>query len=495
MHTFTEKEGGIPPAFATPMTITYTPEEQKATLRCQITGTPTPQVQWFKGNEPVVASETVLPQFDDETGECILELLQPVANETIVYSVQAHNEFGRAVGRAQLYVETPEIVHDQTTVTVVKKPPIAQKAPRVTPLDARILKTGETLVFTSKYQGTPEPSIQWLRNGKAIEPNDDVTFRTENLQSTITVRNMTRKRVGKYEIVATNEAGEARSSGSVVVSDTSSPEELRAPRFIEPLQPKTVLEQDVVILEATVDSYPNSSFQWFYNSAPIAQTASVRLVTKENKSVLIVESFVRQHSGLYTCRAENVAGSVTSTASVQIVEEESQLEEVYEMLSPRFTQRLQPVQLMDGEELVLPCQVIGHPTPKIQWYRNKEPLQNTPGIAISQETNGQCLLTIAEVFPEDAGEYTCQAVNKIGDASSTVSVIVEGTDTTEIYDARTQIHNNCHFTISLRCLSHKSANSIPTIVFMPHFWSPLFSVLLTIFLAYIYVLIPNPRFA
>lgn len=413
------------------MTITYAQDEQKATLRCQISGTPMPQVQWYRGTEPVVATETVLPQFDEQTGDCVLELLQPVPNEMIVYTVHAQNDAGRAVGKAQLFVDAPA-APDQTAPTddVPKPKPLAvQKAPRVTPLEARILKTGETLVFTSQYQGTPEPTIQWLRNGKPIEPSEDVVIRTENQQSTVTISNMTRKRVGKYEIVATNAAGEARSSGSVVVSDTSSPEELRAPRFIEPLQPRTALEQDVVILEATVDSYPNSSFQWFYNSAPIAQSAVVRLVTKANKSVLIVESFAREHSGMYTCRAENVAGSVTSTASVQVVEEETQLEEVYEMLSPRFTQRLQPVQLMDGEELVLPCQVIGHPTPKIQWYRNKEPLQNTPGISIAQEANGQCQLTIAEVFPEDAGEYTCQAMNKIGEASSTVTVIVEGRET------------------------------------------------------------------
>lgn len=421
-HTHTppiEREEGIPPSFATPMTIAYTQEENKATLRCQITGTPTPQVQWYKGDEVVLSSETVQQHFDEQTGECVLELLNPVANEVIVYTIQAHNQFGRAVGKAQLCVEAPD------AVAPAERPEIL-KAPRVTPLEAKILKTGDTLVFTSKYQGTPEPEIRWLRNGKPIDIDDDVTVETTQQQSTVTVRNMSRKRVGKYEIVATNKAGEARSSGSVVVSDKTSTEELRAPRFVKPLQPQTVLESDVVILEATVDSYPNSSFQWFYNSVPVTTTPIVRIVAKENKSVLILESFAKPNSGTYTCRAENVAGSVTSTASVQIVPE-TQLEEVYEMLSPRFVTRLQPVQIMDGEQLVLPCQVIGHPTPKIQWYRNAEPLSNTPGISISQEADGVCTLTIAEVFPEDAGEYMCEASNKIGEASSTVSVIVEGT--------------------------------------------------------------------
>lgn len=414
-----EQEQGIPPSFIKPMTIAYTEEESKATLRCQITGTPTPLVQWYKGDQLVVASETVQHTFDETTGECVLEILNPVPNELIVYTIQAQNTFGKAVGKAQLFVEL-----DASKPT--EKPEIL-KAPRVTPLEAKIVRTGSTMVFKSKYQGTPMPEIQWQKNGKEIVIDEDVTIITDSSTSTLTIKNMNRKRVGKYEIVATNKAGEARSSGSVVVSDTKETEELRAPRFVEPLQPRTVLEKDVVILEAVVESYPQSSFQWFYNAKPLTTRSDIRVVAKENKSIVIVESFTKSNVGIYTCRAENVAGSVTSTASVQIVPE-TQLEEVYDMISPRFTQRLQPVTLMDGEELVLPCNVIGHPTPKIQWFRNSQPLEESKGVSISQEANGQCVLTISEVFPEDAGEYTCVASNKIGEASSAVSVDIEGTN-------------------------------------------------------------------
>lgn len=419
---YSEQEQGIPPSFIKPMTVEYTEELSKATLRCQINGTPTPLVSWYKGDQEVIDSETIQHTFDETTGECVLELLNPEPNALIIYSIQAQNTFGKAIGKAQLLVE-----RKTDTNTAFEKPELL-KSPRVTPLEAKIVRTGSTLVFKSKYQGIPTPEIQWQKNGKEIVVDEDVSIITDALTSTLTIKNMNRKRVGKYEIVATNKAGEARSSGSVVVSDTKETEELRAPRFVEPLQPKTVLEKDVVIMEAIVESYPNSSFQWFYNAKPLATRQDVRIMSKDNKSVVIIESFSKTHVGIYTCRAENVAGSVTSTASVQIVPE-TQLEEVFDMISPRFTERLQPAQLMDGDELVLPCVVIGHPTPKIQWFRNEEPLENSNGVSISQEANGRCVLTISEVFPEDAGEYTCLATNKIGEASSTVSVFIEGTNT------------------------------------------------------------------
>lgn len=402
------------------MTVEYTEEQSKATLRCQINGTPTPLISWFKGDQQVIASETIQQTFDETTGECVLEILNPEPNVLIIYTIQAQNDFGKAVSKTQLLVEAA------TEKSIPFEKQELFKAPRVTPLEAKIVRTGSTLVLKSKYQGTPTPKIQWQKNGKAIVIDEDVTIVTESSTSTLTIKNMNRKRVGKYEIVATNKTGEARSSGTVVVSDTKETEELRAPRFLEPLQPKTVLEKDVVILEAIVESYPTSSFQWFYNAKPLATRQDVRIMSKDNKSVVIVESFSKTHGGIYTCRAENVAGSVTSTASVQIVPE-AQLEEVHDMISPRFTQRLQPAQLMDGDELIMPCNVIGHPTPKIQWFRNEEPLENSKGVSISQEANGKCVLTISEVFPEDAGEYTCLATNKIGEASSTVSIFIEGT--------------------------------------------------------------------
>lgn len=242
---------------------------------------------------------------------------------------------------------------------------------------------------------------------------------------------MNRKRAGKYEIIAINRTGEARSSGSVVVSDKNDSPELRAPRFEKPLQPKTVLENDVVILEATIESYPLSSFNWFINAAPLKNVPNVRIVDKDNRSVLVIESFNPANAGLYTCRAENVAGSVTSTASVQIVDQ-TELEEEFEIIEPNFIQKLVPTQIMDGEELTLSCTVIGNPIPIIKWFRNDTQIVERKGTQMLQESNGNCVLTISEVYPEDAGDYTCYASSKIGEATNTVTVSIKGTFNTKL---------------------------------------------------------------
>lgn len=150
----------------------------------------------------------------------------------------------------------------------------------------------------------------------------------------------------------------------------------------------------------------------------------VRIVTKDNRSILMIKEVTPELAGSYTCRAENIAGSVTSTASVCV--QEITWEEVTELNSPSFVKRLSPVRVMDGESVILTCTVQGKPTPKVEWFHDNKPIKEGKQITILQDSEGVCNLAISEVFPEDAGEYTCQAMNPVGEAICTTSLTVEG---------------------------------------------------------------------
>lgn len=394
-------------------------EENKIIVSCQVDGTPKPNIVWKKGEQQIIPSETVQILYDESTGDIALILTDiPIEiDQPTIYKVEAENSFGKAISRAEVMqiVEQPE--------TVV---PRILKAPQVTPLKPQTIKHKSTLTISSSYVGIPEPEVKWLKNSKEVIIDDDVTIITENGTSILTIRNVDRKRAGKYEIVAINEIGESRASGSVMVSDDATPDELMPPHFIQSIKPKTVLQDDVVILEASVKSLPESSFQWFFNAMQITQTETMRIHSKNNRSILYIDRFNSETDGIYTCRAENVCGSVTSSASVKLVESESQLEESTEYLSPRFIQKLKPVQLMDGEALKLTCRVIGYPTPKISWFNNKRLLTPNKGIIIVQDSNGFCELTMPEVFVEDAGIYSCKAINKFGKSTTKTNVVIEG---------------------------------------------------------------------
>lgn len=406
-----------------PIQLAHSIEENKVTMSCQVHGIPTPTIKWLCRDEEIIANEATEFFYDENTGCASVILCEHMENVAAVYTVVVENEFGRAISQM-------ENVHvHKTPVRRVQRRKL-RKAPRVTPLNPQSICFNDTLILQSQYSGIPEPIVMWLKNGKQIEltenADEQLTIITENNVTRLQITDVDRKRAGKYEIVATNEVGEARASCSVMITKETDAADLIAPQFIETLKPKTAMNGDCVILEAKIESFPLSSFQWFFKSQPLVTNDTIRIYSADNRSILRIESVTHEMDGIYTCRAENVAGSVTSSASIRLVEAETELDEQQKEAAPRFAQKLQPLQLMDGDSLKLTCRVIGYPIPQIQWLRNKHVLAEDKGIHIIQDTHGVCELHIPEIFVEDAGIYVCKANNKCGKATTKTNVIIEG---------------------------------------------------------------------
>lgn len=98
-----------------------------------------------------------------------------------------------------------------------------------------------------------------------------------------------------------------------------------------------------------------------------------------------------------------------------------------EGIPPEFTSTLQPQICEEGDEVLITCVVVGYPVPEITWFRNEVAIRPSPDFRISFEVGtGTCTLNIAEIFPEDAGEFSCKGMNPFGHAVTTTTIIVEG---------------------------------------------------------------------
>ena len=97
-------------------------------------------------------------------------------------------------------------------------------------------------------------------------------------------------------------------------------------------------------------------------------------------------------------------------------------------LAPRFTTKLPTVvKAPDGTSATFTCQVEGRPTPVITWFRQTAVIKPSQEFRTDyDETDGgRATLTVAEVWPEDAGMFTCVAKNSVGFASSSTQLVVE----------------------------------------------------------------------
>lgn len=69
-----------------------------------------------------------------------------------------------------------------------------------------------------------------------------------------------------------------------------------------------------------------------------------------------------------------------------------------------------------GETVRLECRFSGMPVPAIHWYKDEIPFEKNDSRIIFH--NGNEILYIQFVTIEDAGNYRCEATNRLGVASA-----------------------------------------------------------------------------
>lgn len=92
---------------------------------------------------------------------------------------------------------------------------------------------------------------------------------------------------------------------------------------------------------------------------------------------------------------------------------------------PVFAQQLDAAMTLDdGSRLELSVVVEGDPEPQITWLKNEQIVTSSDVVDLRYR-GGIASLTIAEVFPEDEGEYVCTATNSIGTVTTTCKLTIK----------------------------------------------------------------------
>lgn len=166
-----------------------------------------------------------------------------------------------------------------------------------------------------------------------------------------------------------------------------------------------VKEGDNATLECEADGIPRPLIHWMSN-----RWGSNR---QEKGSKLNLSNTKRTDTGQYTCVASNGIGQpATSQITLRV-----QYAPLVSAVPPR-------VSCLAGYRVALTCSVLSVPKPDVQWFFNRRQLKMDAKHTM-EERGDNYTLTVANVRQQDLGEYTCSAVNKIGEAQA--SVLLTGT--------------------------------------------------------------------
>lgn len=408
---------GKAPEFTKVLENTEVPEGSPIRLEVGVQGKPTPFVEWLKGTKLLKSG----PRFETQaTGNTHIFFITHCRDDDGgIYTCKASNKFGAASCEATLVVAEDTV------------PPRFTKKLYDSTADA-----GNTVEFSVKYIGSPEPKVKWFLDDEEVSDDDEgMDIETEPGSSLLVLEDIAPNDSGQYKCIITNIAGKAVTSAQLKVVDEgikavptkmqqvveSVPPAIekepsgKAPVFIKELTNVHVTEGDAVRLEVVVDGMPRPGVQWFVENDLVEIDEHMHIIEEGNKHALVIDGTVLDDEAEYKCVAKNAFGKVECIAELLVDEITTK---------PEFLKELKPVEVVEGSDVEFEVQVQGNPEPDVSWLRNNVLIE--PGDRY-EETRVEDVhrLIIHDTIPEDSGEVKCQAKNDVGRVQSVAQLVVK----------------------------------------------------------------------
>ncbi|KAG7174091.1 Titin-like 19 [Homarus americanus] len=243
----------------------------------------------------------------------------------------------------------------------------------------------------------------------------------------------------------------SRSQRTITTEETT----MQAPVFTSPIKDQKLIENAPLHFEARLIPVgdPDLKVEWFKNNIPIQQANRISTMHDFGYVALDMKYVNPEDSGTYTCRATNRLGQAVTTATLMVTSKESLMlesqhtealeklryledssrytksstEETVITQAPKFVVKLSGLtELWEGQSAHVECRLEPYPDPsmKVEWFHNGKSLQVGHRFRTMYDF-GFCAMDILQAVAEDSGTYEVRATNRIGTASSSITIQVK----------------------------------------------------------------------
>ncbi|KAI6221796.1 Immunoglobulin I-set and Fibronectin domain containing protein [Aphelenchoides fujianensis] len=281
-------------------------------------------------------------------------------------------------------------------------------------------RAGERVVLSVTSTTSPQPAVQWLRNGVPIERTDaDYVVRSDCGRYELEILFCRKQDDAEWTAVGTNRFGRCESACRLRILDRVREE---APHFGFELQDLQCRAGAMLVLEASVRGRPDPTISWWLNGRQLVHGSEFRMIGDGRLQSLSVLDATAAHSGRYEIRAENALGAAVSSCTVTVNDPTHDPFAVNETRAPVVRLPLWPIrELPEGSEIQLVCTISGSPTPRIEWRKDDMPIF----FANFRYDNGVATLIIDRAERWHSGVYSCTAANQFGSCRSTGVLYVQ----------------------------------------------------------------------
>ncbi|XP_030378396.1 neuroglian [Scaptodrosophila lebanonensis] len=351
---------------------------KRVELFCIYGGTPLPQTVWSKNGRPIQWSDRITQGHYGKS----LVIRQTNFDDEGTYTCDVSN----GVGNAQSYSINLRI----NAIPYFTIEPEIQNAAEE-----------ETVEFKCEAAGSPEPTIQWIHNGKPIalaEPNPRRTV--ENTR--IIIKDLVKQDTGNYGCNATNSLG-------YVYKDVYLNVLALPPEITEAPRDEATVDGRNITMRCRVFGAPKPQVKWLRGASWLTGGRYTVLPSGD----LEIQQVTFEDRGDYTCYAVNKFGNKSAKGSLDVKEH------------TRITEEPQNYEVAAGQSATFRCNEAHDDTLEleIEWWKD-EVIIDFDAQPRFVKTNDNSL-TIAKTIELDSGEYTCVARTRLDSATAKANLIVQ----------------------------------------------------------------------
>ncbi|XP_046779309.1 hemicentin-1 isoform X23 [Gallus gallus] len=349
-------------------------------LDCETKGIPVPTITWYKEGRRIISSPQALYV---DRGQ-FLQIPHAQVSDSAKYTCHVTNAAGAAEKTYEVDVYVPPVIEGDAETA-----------------QSRQVVAGNSLTLECKAAGNPSPLLTWLKDGVPVKASDNL--RVVSGGKKLEILNAVEADRGQYLCVATSIAGEQEIKYGV---------EILVPPFVE--GGDEFLDYIVVLhspleLDCSATGTPLPTITWLKGGQPIEEGTGHKILLSGQK--FLISRAQVSDTGHYKCVAVNVAGEHEREFVVTVHVPPT-------IKSAGTSERAVVVH----KAVTLQCIANGIPSPSITWLKDGQPVNTARGNT-RLESSGR-VLQVAEALLEDAGRYTCVAINAAGEAQQHIRLRV-----------------------------------------------------------------------
>nr|XP_023422333.1 contactin-6 [Cavia porcellus] len=254
---------------------------------CKASGKPNPWYMWLKNGERLNSEERI----QIENGTLTISMLN--MSDSGIYQCAAENKY--------------QIIYANAELRVLASAPDFSKSPIK---KNSIVQIGGDITIECKPNAFPRAAISWKRGTENVRQSKRV-FLSED--GSLKIHNVTRSDAGPYTCVATNQFGNAKNTGSLIVKE-------RTVITVPPSKMDVTVGESIVLpCQVSHDPSIEVIFVWSFNGVIIdlqKRVTHFERIGGESVGDLMIRNIQLSHSGKYLCTVQTTLESLSAVADI-----------------------------------------------------------------------------------------------------------------------------------------------------------------------------------